>query len=124
MKKLKEIPVVNKLMQELERALDVKDKVLAEFVLDIAKKCSSVSEFEKTLAEYDAEFSIELINTIYATVTKMLPEYFKNNKLEKRALEDPEESSGHFIKTKMLEDEPEIPWIGSINKGTEEEKFD
>jgi len=37
LKKLKEIPVINKLMAELERALDVKDKVLAEFVLELAK---------------------------------------------------------------------------------------
>ena len=36
LKKLKEIPVVIKLMAELEHALDVKDKVLAEFVLDLA----------------------------------------------------------------------------------------
>jgi hypothetical protein len=42
LKKLKEIPVVNKLMQELDRAIDLKDKVLAEFILDIAKKCQNV----------------------------------------------------------------------------------
>jgi hypothetical protein len=42
LKKLKEIPVVNKLMQELDRALDLKDKVLAEFILDLAKKSQNV----------------------------------------------------------------------------------
>ena len=47
LKKLKEIPVVNKVMQELDRALGVKDKVLAEFVLDVAKKSKNVSHFEQ-----------------------------------------------------------------------------
>ena len=83
LKKLKEIPVVNKLMQELDRAIDLKDKVLAEFILDIAKKCQNVDQFEKMLVENEADFSIELVNNLYATVTRMLPEYFKNTKDEK-----------------------------------------
>jgi hypothetical protein len=83
LKKLKEIPVVNKLMQELDRAIDLKDKVLAEFILDIAKKCQNVDLFEKMLVENEADFSIELVNNLYATVTRMLPEYFKNVKDEK-----------------------------------------
>ena len=83
LKKLKEIPVVNKLMQELDRAIDLKDKVLAEFILDIAKKCQNVGQFEKMLVENEADFSIELVNNLYATVTRMLPEYFKNFKDEK-----------------------------------------
>ena len=77
LKKLKEIPVVNKIVQELDRALEIKDKVLAEFILDLAKKSQSVKEFEKILIDNEAEFSIELINNIYATVTRMLPEQFK-----------------------------------------------
>ena len=82
LKKLKEIPVVNKLMQELDRALDLKDKVLAEFILDLAKKSQNVDQFEKMLVENEADFSIELVNNLYATVTRMLPEYFKNMKAE------------------------------------------
>ena len=78
LKKLKEIPVVNKILAELDRTLEVKDKVLAEFVLDVAKKSSNVNDFEDKLNnEYEAEFSIDLINSIYSIVTKMLPEYFK-----------------------------------------------
>ena len=122
LKKLKEIPVVNKLMAELERALDVKDKVLAEFVLDLAKQCRSVAEFEKLLEEYEAEFSIELINTIYATVTRMLPEYFQNKSSQLQA--DP---GSHFVKTKMIEDEHDRPVTGgkfNDKAMTEEDKFD
>lgn len=35
------------------------------------------------LVENEADFSIELVNNLYATVTRMLPEYFKNTKDEK-----------------------------------------
>lgn len=88
MKSLKEVPVINKIYHELLLALDVKEKVrlaespnkgkeLAEFVLHLAKQSPNVREFERLLVENQAEFSIELINSIYATVTRMLPEYFK-----------------------------------------------
>jgi hypothetical protein len=79
LKRLKEIPVVSKILQELDRALGCNEKVLAEFVLDIAKKSASVAEFEKKLNDNEAEFSIELVNSIYAIVTRMLPEHFKLN---------------------------------------------
>jgi ATP-dependent RNA helicase DHX8/PRP22 len=86
LKKLKEIPVVNKIMQELDRSLGVKDKILAEFILDIAKKCSSVAQFEKELINNEAEFSIDLVNTIYATATRMLLNTSKQLLLGKRRL--------------------------------------
>jgi hypothetical protein len=74
------------------------------------------------LEEYEAEFSIELINTIYATVTRMLPEYFQYKSSQQQA--DP---GSHFVKTKMLEDEPNRPITGGkLNDKamTEEDKFD
>lgn len=125
LRKLKEIPVVNKILSELDRALDVKDKVLAEFILDIAKKSPTVSVFEKSLDEMEAGFSIELINNIYSIVTRMLPEYFKKEN-ERKAAEEERGTDGHFKKTKMLEDEPEKPLYAARTekKGTEEDKFD
>ena len=60
----------------MDKALEIRDKVLAEFVLDLAKKSSTVMEFEKNLEENGAEFSIELISSMYALITKMLPECF------------------------------------------------
>ena len=138
LRKLKEIPVVNKLMQELERSLGIKDKVrllsfesksfltsqvLAEFVLDIAKQCQNVSAFEQKLVDYEADFPIELINQIYSTITKMLPECFRtavDNK-EKPAFE-----KDHFGHNKMLADEPERPLFNDMDqtKGVEESVFD
>ncbi len=53
---------------------------MAEFVLDIAKQSTGgVQEFESKLNEMEADFSIDLVNTIYATVTRMLPDYFKKS---------------------------------------------
>ena len=98
LKRLKEIPVVNRIMSDIDTSIGVKDKVLAEFVLDLAKKSASVAQFEKLLEEYEAEFSIDLVNSIYATVTRMLPEHFKQK------IDEP----SHFTKTRMLDDEPEI----------------
>lgn len=74
------------------------------------------------LEEYEAEFSIELINTIYATVTRMLPEYFQNKSSQLQA--DP---GSHFVKTKMIEDEHDRPVTGgkfNDKAMTEEDKFD
>ena len=68
--------MIGKLMNEMERALEIRDKVLAEFVLDLAKNSKTVMEFEKQLEANGAEFSIELISSMYALITKMLPECF------------------------------------------------
>lgn len=61
----------------MDRSLSLKDKTLAEFVLDLAKKSETVDIFQSSLEENGAEFEIELVNTIYAYVTKMLPDLFK-----------------------------------------------
>jgi len=74
--------VVKKLKGMLDQALGVNDIVLAEFILDLAKKSNTVADFEKALQENEAEFPIELTNNIYATITKMLPEYFKRPQKE------------------------------------------
>ena len=65
-------------MGETERELGVKDKVLAEFILSLAKQSVGVDEFHALLEENDAaeEFGIDLINSIFALVTKLLPKAF------------------------------------------------
>jgi hypothetical protein len=64
-----------------------------------------VGEFERKLNEFDADFSIELINSIYANVTRMLPEYFKQQ--AKEPVESKKEGS-HFIKGETFLGEDEI----------------
>ena len=74
--RFKDLSVIGKLMNEMERAGEIRDKVLAEFVLGLAKNSKTVMEFEKQLAANEAEFSVELIGSMYALITKMLPECF------------------------------------------------
>jgi ATP-dependent RNA helicase DHX8/PRP22 len=76
MLKLKEIGVVNKLMTILDQQLGVKEKVLAEFILDLAKGSPNVDVFDKHLADKEADFPSSLVNSLYATITKMLPDHF------------------------------------------------
>jgi len=81
--KFKHLGVVHKLLDVIERALEIRDKVLAEFVLSLALKTSSVMQFEAMLAESGAEFSVELISSMYAIITKMLPENFERKQVVK-----------------------------------------
>ena len=75
-KRFKDLQVIDRLMSEMDQSLQIRDKTLAEFILDLAKASTSVMNFEKKLEENGAEFSIELISTMYALITKMLPECF------------------------------------------------
>ena len=76
-KRFKELSVIQKILSELERSLDIRDKVLAEFVLSLAKQSNTVMIFEDKLQQSGAEFSVELISNMYAIITKMLPECFE-----------------------------------------------
>ena len=75
-KRFKDFSVISKLMDEMERSLEIRDKVLAEFVLALAKKSKTVMEFEEQLKANGADFSVELISNMFALITKMLPESF------------------------------------------------
>ena len=75
--RLKDLSVVSKVMTEMDRALGINDKVLAEYILSLAKKSKSVMEFEEKLKANGADFSAELTSSMYALITKMLPECFQ-----------------------------------------------
>ena len=74
--RFKDLSVISKLLDEMERSLEIRDKVLAEFVLALAKKSKTVMEFEQQLEVNGAEFSVELVSNMFALITKMLPENF------------------------------------------------
>jgi len=59
-------------MTELDRELGVKDKTLAEFILNLATQSKSVDAFSTNLMENGADFSIDLINTLYAMISKVV----------------------------------------------------
>jgi len=85
-KRFKDLSVISKLLDEMEKSLDIRDKVLAEFVLALAKKSKTVMEFEKQLEQNGAEFSIDLISNMYALITKMLPECFPRSHTKFKAV--------------------------------------
>ena len=69
-------------MGETDRELGVKDKVLAEYILDLAKSSRGVNQFHDKLNENGQadELGIDLINSIYALVTRLLPHAFARGK--------------------------------------------
>ena len=83
--KFQELLVLQKIMGETERELGVKDKVLAEFILNLAKQSQGVDQFHAKLEENDAadEFGIDLINSIFSIVSKLLPKDFGGMILKK-----------------------------------------
>ena len=60
-------------MEELHSSVGIKDKTLSEFVLSLARRAPSVAKFEGLLADNGADFDQDLVNTIYAVVTRIFP---------------------------------------------------
>ena len=60
-------------MGELNSQVGIKDKTLAEYVLSIAQKAPNVDAFGKQMMANGADFEQNLVNTIYAIVTRIFP---------------------------------------------------
>ena len=69
-------------MLHLEKEIGVKDKTLAEFVLSLARKSTNVADFEKMLDSNEADFPIDLINSLYAMITRVIPDIRNQNKAQ------------------------------------------
>jgi ATP-dependent RNA helicase DHX8/PRP22 len=57
--------------------LGVKEKILAEFILDLAKKAEDSQEFRGKLVENGAEFEDQTIHIIYQNTIKLFPQIRK-----------------------------------------------
>jgi len=53
--------------------LEISDKALTEFVIELAKQSDSIENFSKKLEENGAEFPSELCTRLFNLVKKMLP---------------------------------------------------
>ena len=71
--KFQELLAISKIMSELHSSVGIKDKTLAEFILSLARKSPTVAHFERELAANEADFEQDLVNTIYAVVTRVFP---------------------------------------------------
>ena len=58
LQKLEELSLVSKICTELENHLGINDKDLAEFIIALAEKYSSLEKFKAALAKNGAEFPV------------------------------------------------------------------
>ena len=71
--KLAHINLVGKVCAELERAIQINDKDLAEFLIHLAREAKDLAGFQKSLQENEAEFEQPVIETIYSLVCAHTP---------------------------------------------------
>ena len=78
--KLQLISLTSKVTQELENHLGIRDKVLAEFIIELARNSKDEKDFFRKLEEEEAEFTFALASSLYNLITKMLPRNFIGQK--------------------------------------------
>lgn len=73
LKKLEYLSLVSKVCTELESHLGFGDKVLAEFITSIGRKCETVDEFDTKLKENGAEMPDYFVRTLLTIIHAILP---------------------------------------------------
>lgn len=68
---LEYLSLVSKVCTELDNHLNMNDKTLAEFVIDLADKNRTMEGFRKALIENGADFSGGLMRSLFDLVTRM-----------------------------------------------------
>src|SRR5690348_15339456 len=68
--KLKDLFLTTEVVKLLETYLNIKEKVLAEFIIDIGTQSKNLEEFVKKLDEKEANFSEEFMDKLYETIKK------------------------------------------------------
>ncbi|CAI2371503.1 unnamed protein product [Moneuplotes crassus] len=71
LKEFKQLSLVKRVMDECEKCLGAKEKVLADFIIDLAKKSENIQEFQDKLAENGAEFEHSVVKLIFDKTTKI-----------------------------------------------------
>lgn len=71
LKKLEHLSLVSKVCTELENHLNLNDKDLAEFIIDLSDKNPGFDSFKRSLVDNGAEFSDSLIANLYRVITHM-----------------------------------------------------
>ncbi|KAM0037280.1 putative RNA helicase [Helianthus debilis subsp. tardiflorus] len=73
LKKLEYLSLVSKVCTELESHLGFGDKVLAEFITELGRKCETVDEFDTKLKENGAEMPDYFVRTLLTIIHAILP---------------------------------------------------
>ncbi|KAM7274993.1 hypothetical protein ACFE04_016859 [Oxalis oulophora] len=83
LKKLEYLSLVSKVCSELETHLGFSDKVLAEFITELGRKCDKVDEFDSKLKENGAELPDYFVRTLLKIIHAILPPEVKSKEDEK-----------------------------------------
>ncbi|KAF3321112.1 putative pre-mRNA-splicing factor ATP-dependent RNA helicase [Carex littledalei] len=73
LKKLEYLSLISKVCSELESHVGVADKVLAEFITELGRSSTSVSEFDKKLKENGADMPDYFVRTLLTIIHAILP---------------------------------------------------
>ncbi|ONI21642.1 hypothetical protein PRUPE_2G077900 [Prunus persica] len=95
LKKLEYLSLVSKVCSELETHIGVGDKVLAEFITELGRKCETVDEFDTKLKKNGAEMPDYFVRTLLTIIHAILPPKPKPEKDSKK------ESASDGRKTKF-----------------------
>ncbi|KAH6806578.1 ATP-dependent RNA helicase [Perilla frutescens var. frutescens] len=95
LKKLEYLSLVSKVCAELETHFGVGDKVLAEFITELGRKCGSVEEFDLKLKENGADpLPDYFVRTLLTIIHAILPPEKESNSVEERVKEIEAEEEG------------------------------
>ncbi|KAL4563815.1 hypothetical protein LXL04_027861 [Taraxacum kok-saghyz] len=92
LKKLEYLSLVSKVCTELESHLGFGDKVLAEFITEIGRKCQTVDEFDSKLKENGAEMPDYFVHTLLKIIHAILPPKVKSKSASKKDDNGPKSS--------------------------------
>jgi ATP-dependent RNA helicase DHX8/PRP22 len=78
--RLEELSLVSKICTELENHLGVGDKDLAEYIIALAAKCSTVDKFKAALLKNGADFPDSFVVNLLRIIQTMKPKRKKCKK--------------------------------------------
>jgi ATP-dependent RNA helicase DHX8/PRP22 len=73
LQKLEHLSLVSKICTELDNHYNMNDKDLAEFIIDLAEKNSTLDKFKKALSSNGAEFADSFVENILRIIKHMKP---------------------------------------------------
>ncbi|XP_066146308.1 ATP-dependent RNA helicase DHX8 isoform X1 [Euwallacea fornicatus] len=114
--KLEYLSLVSKICTELENHLGMNDKDLAEFIIHLSEKNSTLDSFRKALTENGAEFSDSFISNLLRIIQHMKPK--KGQSKGQSAVSDSSDDLASKFPGLALPNEPQIP----LNDGADHEK--
>ncbi|GLT78690.1 hypothetical protein SLA2020_502180 [Shorea laevis] len=99
-KELEYLSLISKVCNDLETHLGFADKVVAEFITDMGRRCETVDEFRAKLKERGAEMPDYLVRTLHTIIRAILAPKNKagnGSGKEKRALEGKKAGRNHEV---------------------------